>query len=164
MADLPPDFRELLEEFETARVEAVIVGGFAVAFHGRPRATKDIDLLLDGSAGNLLAAAQALTRFGAPDNVVAAVASMAPSDVVFLGQPPLRIDLLRTIDGVTSERVFSHAVRTQLDGVSVRVIALDDLIANKRAAARPQDLEDVRFLERVRDHESTGARVTIDPE
>ena len=63
--DLPLDFRELLEEFERDAVEAVIVGGYAVAFHGRPRATKDIDLVLEGSDANLARAAHALARFGA---------------------------------------------------------------------------------------------------
>jgi len=151
MADLPPDFKELLEAFAAARVEVVLVGGYAVAFHGRPRATKDIDLLLAGSAHNLAAASRALEAFGAPANVVRATASMKPSEVVFLGQPPLRVDLLRTIDGVATDEVFARAVATELDGVPVRVIALDDLIANKRATGRALDEDDARFLEAVRD-------------
>ena len=150
MADLPPDFRELLEEFASSKVDVVLVGGFAVAFHGRPRATKDIDLLLEGSPDNLAAASRALATFGAPANVVQAIVAMQPTEVVFLGQPPLRIDLLRSIDGVSTEAVFARAVRAELDGLVVRVIALDDLIVNKRAAGRPQDLEDARFLERIR--------------
>ena len=150
MADLPPDFRDLLEAFASAGVEAVLVGGYAVAFHGRPRATKDIDLLLDGRPENLAAAARALDAFGAPANVVRATASMKPSEVVFLGQPPLRIDLLRTIDGVDTAQVIERAEAFELDGVPFRVIALDDLIANKRATGRPLDAEDARFLERVR--------------
>jgi hypothetical protein len=74
--DLPVDFKELLEEFARSGVEAVLVGGYAVAFHGRPRATKDIDLLLLGSPANLSRASEALQRFGAPPNVVRAVAEM----------------------------------------------------------------------------------------
>jgi predicted nucleotidyltransferase len=155
MADLPPDFRELLEEFASSKVDAVVIGGFAVAFHGRPRATKDIDLLLDGSPSNLVAASRALARFGAPANVVQAVRAMQPTEVVFLGQPPLRIDLLRSIEGVSTAEVFARAVQADLDGLAVRVIALDDLIANKRAAGGPQDLEDVRFLERARGRGAT---------
>lgn len=154
MVDLPPDFKELLEEFARAKVELVLVGGYAVAFHGRPRATKDIDLVLRGSPENLARAADALTAFGAPPNVIAAVRVMKPSEVVFMGQPPLRIDLLRTIDGVDSEELFARSVGTTLDGVDLRVIALDDLIANKTAAGRPQDLVDVDYLVRVRDRRS----------
>jgi predicted nucleotidyltransferase len=148
--DLAPDFRELLAEFARSGVEAVLVGGYAVAFHGRPRATKDIDLVLEGSPANLRRASEALARFGAPSVVVEAVRTQAPTDVVYLGQPPLRVDLLRTIDGVDPEGLAVRAIAAEIDGVSLRVIDLSDLIANKRAVGRPQDLIDVEFLERVR--------------
>jgi hypothetical protein len=85
-----------LEEFDRDAVEWLLVGGYAVAFHGRPRATKDIDLLLRGGADNLERAARAAARFGAPPNVVAALRVMAPTDVVFMGQPPLRVVERRT--------------------------------------------------------------------
>ena len=147
--DLPSDFKDLLAEFESGKVEFLLFGGYAVAFHGRPRATKDIDLVLEGSADNLKRAADALARFGAPSNVVQAVACMADSDVVFLGQPPLRVDFLRSIDGVPSVVLFRDAVRATLDGVGVRVISLAHLIQNKKAAARPQDLLDAAFLEKI---------------
>lgn len=150
MTDLPLDFKELLEAFASERVEAVLVGGYAVAFHGRPRATKDIDLVVGGSAENLAAAARALDRFGAPANVVRAVSTLKSTEVVFMGQPPLRIDLLGGIDGVTTDELFERAVAAVLDGAAIRVISLDDLITNKRAAGRPQDLIDADFLERVR--------------
>lgn len=148
--DLPPDFRDLLVEFDRAAVEYVLVGGYAVAFHGRPRATKDIDFVLRGTNENLGRAAAALGAFGAPTNVVEAVRTMRADDVVYLGSPPLRIDLLRTVDGVDPARLFANAIDAELDGVRVRVISLDDLVANKRAAARPQDLLDAAFLERVK--------------
>jgi predicted nucleotidyltransferase len=148
--DLPIDFKELLEEFARSKVEAILVGGYAVAFHGRPRATKDIDLVLESSAANLQRASEALERFGAPPNVVRAIITMKPTEVVFMGQPPLRIDLLTSIDGVSERDLFDRAITTELAGVVVRVIGLDDLIANKRAAGRPQDLIDADFLERVR--------------
>lgn len=148
--DLPVDFKELLEEFARGRVEFILVGGYAVAFHGRPRATKDIDLLVNGTRANLERAAAALERFGAPANVVRAVEAMQPSDIVYMGQAPLRIDLLRAIDGVATEAVLARAVTAVLDGVEVRVISLDDLIANKRASGRQQDLMDAELLERVR--------------
>ena len=117
--DLPPDFRELLEELALDAVEFLLIGGYAVAFHGRPRATKDIDIFLEGS----------------------------PAD---LGQPPLRVDFLRSIEGVESAGLFARAVDAEVDGLAIKVISLDDLIVNKRAAARPQDILDADFLERVR--------------
>ncbi len=148
--DLPPDFSELLAEFALSGVELVIVGGYAVAFHARPRATKDIDLVLRGSPENLARAADALARFGAPNQVVAAVRELRETDIAYFGQPPLRIDLLRRIDGVDTESIFMRSIETTWGGHPVRVIALDDLIANKRAAGRPQDMIDVELLERAR--------------
>ena len=152
--DLPLDFRELLEEFAREKVEHLIVGGYAVAFHARPRATKDLDLLLRATSENLERAAAALARFGAPANVVTATRSLQPSEIVYFGQPPLRIDLLQTLDGVVTDEVFARAVSGHWQDVPIRVISLDDLIANKKAAGRPQDLADVRVLERVRGRSS----------
>lgn len=147
---LPPDFKELLEELARDAVEFLLVGGYAVAFHGRPRATKDIDIFLEGSRENLERTATALARFGAPENVIGAIQSMKESEIVFMGQPPLRVDFLRSIDGVEPADLFAHAVDAVVDGIQIRVISLDDLIENKRAAGRPQDVIDADFLERVR--------------
>lgn len=147
--DLPADFRDLLEAFAREGVEAVLVGGYAVAFHARPRATKDIDLVLRGDAANLARASQALSSFGAPHNVVEAVRTLGDGEIAYLGQPPLRIDLLRTIEGVDAKGLFERAVPTSVDGVPLRVISLADLVANKRAVNRPQDRLDVELLEKV---------------
>jgi predicted nucleotidyltransferase len=147
---LPPDFRDLLEEFGRAGVEFVIVGAYAVAFHVRPRATKDLDIVLHGDDENLARAAEALARFGAPSNVVHATRTLAPTEVVYLGQEPLRIDLLRAIEGVDSGALFERAVAGEWDGVAIRVISFDDLVANKKAVGRKQDLADVELLERAR--------------
>ncbi|HWL84278.1 MAG TPA: nucleotidyltransferase [Polyangiaceae bacterium] len=148
--NLPTDFKELLEAFARESVEFAVVGGYAVAFHARPRATKDLDILLDGSPENLERAANALEQFGAPRIVVSSVRSLGETEVVFMGQPPLRIDFLRTIDGVNTTPLLGRSVRTTWSGVPVRVIGLDDLIENKRAAGRPQDRIDVEVLEKVR--------------
>ena len=125
------------------------IAGSFFAFHGRPRATKHIDLLLAGGPDNLRRAALALTRFGAPPNVVSAIETMGDSDVVFMGQPPLRVDFMRTIDGIEPRALFDRAIAADLDGVPVRVISLPDLIRNKRAPGRPQDVIDAEFLERL---------------
>lgn len=147
--NLPPDFRDLLEAFARESVEAVVVGGYAVAFHARPRATKDIDLVLRGDPANLERAARALAGFGAPPAVVEATRMLRENEVAFMGQPPMRIDLLRKIDGVDPSDLFERAIATVVDGVPLKVIALPDLIANKRAVGRPQDLLDVEILERA---------------
>ena len=84
---LPRDFRDLLEEFARESVEHVVIGGYAFAFHAEPRATKDLDVLLGGSAENLERASRALARYGAPPNVVAATRSLADTEVVWLLPP-----------------------------------------------------------------------------
>src|SRR5215472_17962623 len=107
--NLPRDFSDLLAEFAREGVEFVVVGGYAVAFHARPRATKDIDFVVAGDPQNLERLANALTRFGAPADVIAAARVMGEADIVYLGQPPLRVDLMRSIDGVPPEAIFAGA-------------------------------------------------------
>jgi hypothetical protein len=85
-----------------------------------------------------------------PFIVVEGTRRLGETEVVYLGQPPLRIDLLRMIDGVSTAEVLKHAVSTTWEGTPIRIIALDDLISNKRAAGRPQDLADVAKLEEAR--------------
>jgi predicted nucleotidyltransferase len=147
--NLPQDFRDLLAAFASAGVESVLVGGYAVAYHARPRATKDIDLVLRGDAANLSRAANALREFGAQLNVADAVGRLGETEVAWMGQPPLRIDLLRSIDGVSPDELFRDALTIELDGVRLRVISKAHLIANKRAAGRPQDLVDADLLARA---------------
>jgi predicted nucleotidyltransferase len=148
---LPSDFKDLLEEFGREGVEHVVIGGYAFAYHAEPRATKDLDVFLEGSTENLARAARALARYGAPQNVVQATRDLAETDIVYLGRPPLRIDLLRAIDGVSAAEVLKNAVAATWEGTPIRVISLDDLIANKRAVDRPHDRADVAKLERVRE-------------
>jgi predicted nucleotidyltransferase len=144
------DFKDLLEAFVASEVEFVLIGGYAVIFHGRPRATKDIDLFVGIDPTNRARLAQALDAFGAPPNVVNAARDLSTGEVVYFGVSPLRVDILASADGISFEDVYERAISTALDGVPIRVIALDDLIANKRASGRPQDLRDVSELERIR--------------
>jgi predicted nucleotidyltransferase len=146
--DLHPDFKDLLAEFARSKVSYAILGGYAVGYYAKPRATKDLDLLLSGADDNLARAATALAVFGAPANVVESVRALKPTEIAYLGTEPVRVDLLRSADGIETESVIARAKLVVLDGLSVSLIALDDLIANKRASARPQDLADVAALER----------------
>jgi len=148
--ELHPDFRDLLAEFARFEVSFAVLGGYAVGHHGRPRATKDLDLLVSGAGDNLRRVGEALRAFGAPPSVIAAVESLGPTEVAFLGVPPVRVDILRTVDGVETEAVLARAVSVQVDGLSIPIMHLEDLIANKLAAGRPQDLADAEALERIR--------------
>ena len=148
--DLHPDFSDLLGELARFGVRFAVLGGYAVGHHAKPRATKDLDVLVSGSPENLEQLAQALTAFGAPPNVVAAARAMQPTEVVYLGVPPVRVDILRKADGIDTEAALARAIDVDLGDLRIKVLSIDDLIANKRAAGRLQDLADVELLERVR--------------
>jgi len=148
--DLHPDFRDLLAEFDRAEVRFALLGGYAVAYYGRPRATKDLDLLVSGEGDNPQRVAQALDAFGAPPNVVAAARAQSDTEVVYLGAPPVRVDILRAVDGIDTEAALERAVQVNLGELRISVVALDDLIANERAAGRPQDIADADALDAIR--------------
>jgi hypothetical protein len=147
--DLHPDFSDLLAEFVRCEVRFVLLGGYAVGIHVKPRATKDLDLLVSGEGDNLTRVAAALTAFGAPAGVIFAARNMSPTEIVYLGLPPVRIDILRHADGLDTEQTIDRAWRVTLGDLAIPVISLEDLIVNKRAAGRPQDLADVVLLERA---------------
>jgi predicted nucleotidyltransferase len=149
--DLHPDFRDLLAEFARYEVSFLLLGGYAVGIHAKPRATKDLDLLVSGEGDNLERVAAALAAFGAPAAVVNGARKLATTEVIYFGVPPLRIDILRQADGIDTERVLQRAETVVVGDLRIPVITLEDLILNKRAAGRPQDLADVALLERVRD-------------
>lgn len=148
--DLHPDFKDLLVEFGRFGVKYALLGGYAVGYHSKPRATKDLDLLISGLDGNLERVASALVAFGAPAHVIEIVRKLTESEIAHFGVPPVRVDLLRSADGIDAEAAIARAEPVTLDELTIPVLTIDDLIDNKRAARRPQDLADVAVLERVR--------------
>lgn len=148
--DLHPDLTDLLGAFSSSSVEYLVVGGWAVSVHTEPRFTKDLDLLIGTSPANLERAAAALERFGAPLGIVAAARQLGPDEFLFFGTPPARVDILRTIPGVSFDEAFKRRVDVDWTGTIVHVISKADLIAAKRAAGREKDLRDLRALERTR--------------
>ncbi len=147
--DLHPDFNELLAEFVAAEVRFVVLGGYAVGHHGKPRATKDLDLLISSAPENLQRAAEALTKFGAPRPTIEAIVALQPDEIAYFGVPPVHVDIMCRADGIDTEQALQRAVCVRLGALHVPFIALEDLIANKRASGRPQDLADVVLLEKV---------------
>jgi predicted nucleotidyltransferase len=152
MIDLTPDFRDLLVEMADAGADFVLVGGYAVAFHGHSRLTKDIDVLVRPTRDNAPKVFAGLRSFGAPlgslnvtENDLADYAG-----VVQFGAPPNRIDILTQISGVSYDEALVGSLEFDLDGRKITVIGLEALLKNKRAAGRDQDLIDVRALERLR--------------
>jgi predicted nucleotidyltransferase len=143
---LQKDLRAFIELLNSSGVEYVVVGGFALAFHGRPRYTGDIDLLVRATDENADRLMGVLTTFGFASLGVVRSDFLKPDSIIQLGYPPNRIDLLTSISGVDTDKVWLAAVAGEIDGVAVRFIGRQDLVANKRAAGRPQDRADLDAL------------------
>lgn len=146
---LNPDFRDLLVSFGRGGVEYVLVGAYALAFHGSPRATGDIDVFVRATAANAERVWRALVAFGAPLGAagVTPLDFSTPGMVYQIGLPPRRIDILTEISGVTFEDAWASRVLGDLDGLSVPFLGREALITNKRASGRLKDLADVERLE-----------------
>lgn len=155
MIELPDDFRDLLVELHEAGAEFVVLGGHAVAFHGHPRATKDLDILVRADAANAVRVYRALASFGAPLQAfeVAADDFAAYDGVLQIGLPPRRIDILNRADGISFEEAVAGGETFEVDGRPIPVIGLDALLKNKRAAGREQDVADVKALEAAADQD-----------
>jgi len=147
---LHPDLKDLLSAFAATSVEYLLIGGYAVGFYSRPRATKDIDLWIRDTEENVARACMALTRFGAPEAIVRGLRETTAEDIVWFGVAPTRVDILRRIDGVEFDAAFERRTHADWEGTMVSIIGIDDLIAAKLAAGREQDLRDVRALERAK--------------
>jgi hypothetical protein len=159
-ADLLSDLIDLLSEFENTKVEYLLVGGQAVAIHGFPRFTKDADLWVRDERGNLDRARTALESFGAPVSVITQLESAEPLDVLWMGLPPARIDLMKGVPDGDFERAWATRETLKIRGVTVFVVSRDELIRLKRASGRPQDLVDAENLENASGHEAAPRKLT----
>lgn len=146
MTNTSKDFEELFVSFGRLDVKFLIVGAYAVAFFGKPRYTKDIDVFVEPSMANGLRIVSALEEFGFGSVGLAAADFAQAGQIIQLGVPPTRIDLLTRIDGVTFEEAWSSRVAARYGNADVFYIGREALLKNKRASARPQDLLDVRTL------------------
>jgi hypothetical protein len=142
-----PDFAEILFELTAAGAEFIVVGAFAVAAHGNPRATGDIDIWVRPSRDNAERVLRALRAFGAPLFDLT-IDDLVDEQTVFqIGVAPVRIDILAGIDGVVFEDAWTRRVIADLGSATAPVLSLADLAANKRAAGRPKDLVDLAWIE-----------------
>lgn len=144
---LNPDFKDMLSAFTDADVEYLIVGAYALAAHGVPRATGDLDLWIRRSEENARRTMRALRAFGAPTLDLTEEDLMKPDLVFQIGVEPRRIDILTSIDGVDFDQAWQHHIVARIDDVDVPVIGPQELIKNKRAVGRTKDLADIEQLE-----------------
>jgi hypothetical protein len=144
---LNPDFRDLFAALNAAKARYLLVGGYAVAFHAEPRYTKDLDVWTEAEPGNAARVFEALCRFGAPLHDLK-TSDLERLGMIFqMGVPPNRIDIVTKIEGVEFAEAWPDRAETSYGDQPVPVIGLRQLIQNKRACGRPQDLLDVQVLE-----------------
>jgi hypothetical protein len=143
---LQRDLREFIELLNSESVEYAIVGGWALGFHGRPRYTQDIDILIRATPANAARVVGAIEQFGFASLKLATQDFLEDGQVIQLGQPPNRIDLLTSLTGVTSQEIWESLERGDLDGVPVSFLGRAVLIRNKKATGRPRDRADLEEL------------------
>jgi predicted nucleotidyltransferase len=145
--EINQDFMRLLRVFAEADVRYLLVGAFAVEYHGHPRATRHMDLWLDDSAENAERLDRALSEFGVPPIAIDHLNAAPPLEVIWIGVPPNRIDLAKGIRGLNFAEAWLHRETTELGGIRVHVIGRRDLIVAKRECGRAKDIADAEALE-----------------
>jgi predicted nucleotidyltransferase len=144
---LNQDFREFIRLLNDNQVRYLVVGGYAVALHGYPRYTKDIDIWIELAQENAAHIVEALEQFGFGSLGLKEGDFLVEDQIVQLGYAPNRIDIITTLPGVTFADCYDKRLSVEIDGVKVNFIDLDDLRKNKKASGRLQDLADLENLE-----------------
>ncbi len=144
--DLNRDFCDMLCALNDADAVYLVVGAYAVAAHGYPRATGDLDIWIKPDEENAVRVYRALKAFGAPTDQIAISDFFSPSIVFQIGVPPGRIDILTIVSGLQFDSAWPGRLNITLDGVAFSVLGFTDLIINKSASGRPKDLADLDAL------------------
>ena len=147
--EIYPDFKELFESLNAHKVDYLVVGGYAMAFHGAPRVTGDIDLLVRPNADNADRIIAALKDFGFESPDLTAEDFQNPDRVIQLGVPPVRVDLITSLTAVSWEQADSGKLLTTYGDVQVSYIGKAQLLANKKALGRKKDLADIEALDQT---------------
>lgn len=140
--NIQPDFEELLRLLEKHSVRYLIVGGYAVAFHGYPRFTKDIDIFYNNSPENVQSLVEALIDFGFTEEDLSSARFTETGSIITFGVEPVRVDMINSIAGVAFEKAWANRVRGTYGKTEVSFIGRADLIANKSSTGRLQDQAD----------------------
>ena len=144
---LDQDFKEFIESLNDNHVRYLVVGGYAVAFHGHPRYTKDIDIWVELEPANAKKIIGALKQFGFGSLDLNPEDFLVADQIIQLGYPPNRIDLITTLVAVDFEECFAAREEAMIDGIIVNFIDIENLKKNKAASGRPQDIADVANLD-----------------
>jgi len=144
---LNEDYKDILHAFSIEKVRFLLVGAYAMAAHGYPRATMDIDVWVMPSHQNAAAVLRALRSFGAPLHNLSREDLQKDGTVFQIGVAPRRIDIITTASGLQFEEAFGRSLSVNIEGIEVHVPSIDDLILNKKTSGRTKDLADVEALE-----------------
>ena len=144
--EVQPDFRDLLKLFNAHKVEFVVIGGYALAFHGAPRYTGDLDIFVKPDPENAQRIMKALGAFGFGSLELTAEDFQSPDRVIQLGVPPVRIDILTSVTNITWETAAANRIEGKYGDVVVFYMGRAEFVANKRAVGRKKDLADLEAL------------------
>lgn len=145
---LAKDFEDFLRLLNNHKVEYMVVGGYALAFHGNPRYTGDLDIWINVTSKNALSMLQVVKEFGMQSLGLEEADFLRPGYITQIGYPPLRIDILNHIDGLEFKDAKKGMQSIDTDGLLVRFIGLNDFVKNKLASGRPQDLLDIKEIQK----------------
>jgi len=146
---LNEDYRDMLQALVAEKVRFLLVGAYALAAHGYPRATMDIDIWVMPAPDNADAVLRAIHRFGAPLHDLTKADLESDGTVFQIGLAPRRIDILTAASGLQFDQAFAHSLTVDIEGIEVHIPSVADLIRNKRASGRTKDLADAEALERL---------------
>jgi predicted nucleotidyltransferase len=153
---LNEDYRDMLHALSDEKVKFLLVGAYALAAHGYPRATMDIDIWIMPSSQNADAVLRALRRFGAPLHNLTKDDLQKDGTIFQIGVAPRRIDIVTGASGLQFEETYERALSVNIEGIEVHIPSIDDLIRNKRASGRTKDLADAEALEFLKTSEQGG--------
>jgi hypothetical protein len=147
---LNEDYRDMLLALSDEKVRFMLVGAYALAVHGYPRATMDIDIWVMPSLQNADAVLRALRRFGAPLHNLTKEDLQKDGTIFQIGVAPRRIDIITAASGLLFEETYRESITVNIEGIEIHIPSIDDLIRNKRASGRTKDLADVEVLESLK--------------
>lgn len=143
---LHQDFKEFLRLLNFHEVQYLLIGGYAVGFHGYPRATADLDIWVERDPQNAGKAVRAIRQFGFDVPELKPELFEKKDKIIRMGNPPVRIEVMTSVSGVEFKECHAHKITAMIDGVSVNIIGYDDLIKNKNASGRLKDQADIEQL------------------
>lgn len=150
MIEFPKDFKEFLRLLNSKKIEYLVVGGYAVGFHGYPRATGDLDIWIAINTKNASKMVNTLKAFGFDLPELREELFLEKEKVIRMGYPPMRLEVITSIDGVLFEPCYKNRVIADLGDLKVNFISKGDLLINKKASGRPQDLVDFNKLQQLK--------------